>query len=94
LTLTYDTGADTNLASVKDQSGRTVSFTYAGNTLRSVTDASGKTTNYTYATADGRTGLMTSVKRPAGNTVVSQTLDSLGRVTRQLDGLNNASAIV
>ncbi|HYL37396.1 MAG TPA: RHS repeat-associated core domain-containing protein [Bryobacteraceae bacterium] len=92
-TLTLAYGADTHLATVKDQSGRTVSFSYTGAALHSVTDAAGKTTTYSTTTADDRDGLITAIKRPAGNTVVSQTLDSFGRVIRQADGLNNASTI-
>jgi RHS repeat-associated protein len=91
-TLTFTYGSDGNLASVQDQTGRTVSFTYSGGNLATVADANGKVTTYNYTSAFGKTGLLTSVKRPAGNITLTQSWDQLGRVARQMDGLNNSTA--
>jgi RHS repeat-associated protein len=89
LTLAYTPAG--SLASIKDQTGRTVSFTSTGGVLTSVTDANGGVTTYNYTTAAGRTGMMTSTKLPAGNTTLTQNFDQDGRVSRQLDALNNAT---
>ena len=91
LTLAYDTNG--RLISVKDQTGRTVSFTYTGTTLTGVTDANGTVTTYAYTNVSTavKTSLLTTIKRPAGNTTLAQSYDADGRVLRQVDGVGNAT---
>lgn len=86
LSFTYTSG---KLTRVTDQTGRSVSFSYTGDDLTGVTDTRGHVTTYRYTTAGGIAGLLTSKRRPVGNTPFTQIFDSAGRVTTQVDSGGN-----
>ena len=85
LTFTY-TGS--NLTKVQDQSDRSVSFHYTSGAL-SWTNANGNQATFAYTSSGSNSGLMTSETRPAGNTPLTQTFDSSGRVTAQADSYSS-----
>jgi RHS repeat-associated protein len=91
LTLTYDSNG--NLIKVADQTGRSVSFAYAGGNLTQFTDANGKTENYAYTTAGVEVGLLTASTLPLGNKPLSQTWDQFGRVATQTDSRGNKATM-
>jgi YD repeat-containing protein len=74
---------------VEDQRGRAITFGYTGDNLTLVTGVNGKTTRYSYSGG----GLLISKTLPAGNTPISQTFDSRGRVVRQTDGLGYSATL-
>jgi YD repeat-containing protein len=82
LTFTYD---NSQLTAVADQTGRSVSFTYAtGGDLATVTDVRGKTSTYSY---DGFHHL-TELTDPLSNNQFRNVYDSQGRVKEQYDANN------
>jgi RHS repeat-associated protein len=84
------TYAEDLLTQVADSGGRSVSFTYGTDlSLASCTDAIGKTTTYTYTEEGGQTGLVSSITRPLGNAVFTNTFDVNGRVVSQSDAAAN-----
>ena len=87
LTFTY-TGS--NLASVRDASGRTIQFTQDKNRqLTKVTDADGNVTTYTSAVL-----FLSSITSPRGNMVLSNAVyDSFARVTQQTDSLGRNTSV-
>ena len=91
LTITYDSNG--SLIKVADQTGRSVSFTYAGGNLTQFTDANGKTENYAYTTAGVEVGLLTAATLPLGNKPLSQTWDQFGRVATQSDSRGNVATM-
>ena len=86
LSFSYSGG---KLARVEDQRGRAITFGYTGDNLTVVTGVNGKTTRYSYSGG----GLLISKTLPAGNTPISQTFDSRGRVVRQTDGLGYSATL-
>lgn len=88
--LNYDARTG-NLLSVSDQTGRTVSFAYGSGNLTQLTDANGKIWNFAYTTSGGISGLMETTTMPRGNTPLSQTYDSSGRVSTQVDSRGNVT---
>ena len=70
------------IASITDNSGRTVSYTYdSSNRLKTVTYPDGGVEQYTY---NGATDEIQSIILPNGQTQVTNTYDSNGRVTQQV----------
>ena len=90
LTFTYDSNG--NLIKVADQTGRSVAFAYANGNLTRLTDANGGVRQFAYTSAGALTGLMTSTTLPGGNTPLTQTYDSIGRVATQADSRGNVTA--
>ena len=66
---------------------RSVTYGYTGGRLTSVTDLVGKTWRYSYD-ASGRLEMMTS---PRGNVLTTNTYDSTGRVSSQVDANNQTT---
>jgi RHS repeat-associated protein len=85
LTLTY-TGS--LLTKVTDQNGREVNFTYTGGVLTSASDIGAHVTTY-----GNSTGLPTSVTRPQGNVLFTQSYTS-GKVTSQTERGTDTSTLV
>jgi RHS repeat-associated protein len=91
LTFNYSTlGMQTILASVQDQSGRSVSFSHDSNfNLSGVKDANGNTTAYQY-----NSFLLTKVIRPLNNVPETQTYDSVyGIAIDQTDSLGDNTSL-
>jgi RHS repeat-associated protein len=85
-TLTFTHNASNHITKVTDSTGREVSFTYSpAGDLQTVTDAMSGVTTYGY---DGQHRL-TTITDPRSNVILTNTYDSQGRVTEQLDGENN-----
>ncbi len=99
LTFAYDGGG--RLQTVTDAFGRTFTYGYTGERLTSITSLGGRTITYVYTAnrlttwrdaenrpwsygydADNR---LTTVTHPKGNTVTTNTYDTLGRVATQAD---------
>lgn len=82
------TGDNLHIASVADQFGRTVGYSYDTNgQLIGVTDVRGQTTSYEYETATPLSHRLTKVTDPRGHVVVFNHYDSAGRVDYQEDGV-------
>jgi RHS repeat-associated protein len=89
LTFTYN---GSHLSTVMDQTGRSISFTQTTNNLTGFTNAAGQTTTYAYLIVN--TGsVLASTTPPLGNTIYTQAYSALGQVTKQTDGLGNATAL-
>ena len=80
------------LSTVRDQTGRGVSFSYLGNNLASAADAIGRIQRYNY-NAGAPAAQLSSSLMPAGNTPLTQTFDSGGRVVKQADSAGAATSI-
>jgi len=87
LTLQYD--GQGRVASVSDQTGRSVSYTYdVSGDLTSVTDVLGQTWTYTYQAGH----LLTGVYDPNAVALETTQYDAQGRAVRQFDGQGNLVA--
>jgi RHS repeat-associated protein len=94
---------------VSDGLGRTLSFTYTGNSVSKVTDQSGRSVSYTHGNlnlttftdANGNTttytynpfGEITKTAKPRGNVPYSQNYDPFFRVSDQTDSLGNKTTM-
>lgn len=87
-TLTFAYGTNGLVSSVTDSASRSVTYGYDSSlNLTSATDVAGSVTHYGY---DGGHHLTTIVD-PRGNTVLTNTYDSSGRATQQVDGLSRTT---
>lgn len=83
-TMTY---AGSLLTKVTFSDGRYVGYGYTGNQLTSVTDLDGQTTTYGYESG----GRLKTITDPLRHTQVTNTYDSQGRVTKQVDATNDTT---
>jgi RHS repeat-associated protein len=85
-TLSFGYNASNHITSVTDSTGRSVSYTYSSaGDLETVTDPLNGVTHYGYDSQHR----LTSITDPRNVTFLTNTYDSQGRVTDQVDGENN-----
>ncbi len=92
LTMSY---SGTNMASIKDGSGRLVQLTQDNNgDLTKVVDTDGKTTQYAYTAVGNFSSLMSSMTSPRTfKELTSVSYDSIGQVVQQTDSHGNITNV-
>jgi YD repeat-containing protein len=70
---------------------RSVHYMYSGGVLAGAIDAGGQTWAYAYAVPGPVPGLMTGVTEPLGNSPLTHSFDSSGRVSSQTDALGDVA---
>ena len=82
LSFTYTNGF---IGKVSDNAGRSVSYTYSGSNLVSVLDSGSNSWSYNY----GSNHLLTSIRDPLAQLVVSNSFNALGKIEAQWNGKTN-----
>lgn len=86
---TITRNGSSQITSITDNAGNSITYTYNGTNLTSYTNRNGDTESYEYTGA-----LIDKIIGYDGNAYVSNTYDAQGRVTSQLDGAGSQTSFV